>query len=86
MHPLCLGCSAVGKVVATSVVDHVIPHKGDAALFWDEANWQPCCGPHHDIVKQRLERMFACHEIKASDLRLDSSVAAKISRELLFRD
>lgn len=37
------------------VVDHIKPHKGDAALFWDAANWQALCPDHHDIVKQREE-------------------------------
>jgi 5-methylcytosine-specific restriction protein A len=35
------------KVTAATVVDHVIPHKGDKALFWDESNWQPMCAPCH---------------------------------------
>lgn len=37
------------------VVDHVIPHRGDQALFWDRSNWQSLCHDHHDIVKQREE-------------------------------
>jgi len=28
-------------------VDHVRPHKGDPALFWDHGNWQPMCWPCH---------------------------------------
>jgi len=24
-------------------------------LFWDSANWQGLCKPHHDIDKQREE-------------------------------
>jgi 5-methylcytosine-specific restriction protein A len=32
------------------VVDHVIPHKGDRALFWDEANnWQALCARCHAL-------------------------------------
>ncbi len=35
-HPICAcGCSR-----AAEVVDHVRPHRGDAALFWDAENWQ----------------------------------------------
>lgn len=37
------------------VVDHVVPHRGDHALFWDAANWQTLCPDHHDVVKQREE-------------------------------
>lgn len=25
------------------VVDHITPHRGDVALFWDESNWQALC-------------------------------------------
>ena len=35
------------KVTAATVVDHVIPHKGDKALFWDTSNWQAMCAPCH---------------------------------------
>lgn len=47
-HPLCAHCEAAGRVTAATVVDHVTPHKGDQALFWDTANWQPLCKAHHD--------------------------------------
>lgn len=46
-HPLCVECMKTNKVTAATVVDHVIPHKGDKALFWDESNWQPMCAPCH---------------------------------------
>ncbi len=38
-HPLCAACRAQGRVVPATVVDHVMPHRGDQTLFWDEANW-----------------------------------------------
>ncbi|WP_349253802.1 HNH endonuclease signature motif containing protein [Bradyrhizobium sp. CB2312] len=38
------------------VVDHIKPHRGDRALFWDKGNWQPLCTHHHNSTKQRLER------------------------------
>ena len=34
--------------------DHIVPHRGDMRLFWDESNWQPLCKRHHD-VKTRNE-------------------------------
>lgn len=55
-HPLCVMCSAEGRTTAASVVDHIKPHRGDQVLFWDKANWQPLCKPHHDSDKARLER------------------------------
>jgi len=41
-HPACATCGA-----PASVVDHVRAHKGDQALFWDRANWQPLCASCH---------------------------------------
>ncbi len=56
MHPHCRECSTQGVTRLASVVDHVIPHRGDKNLFWHRANWQPLCKPCHDSVKQRFER------------------------------
>jgi len=47
-HPLCVICEAAGRVTASTTVDHIIPHKGDRALFWDRTNWQALCKPCHD--------------------------------------
>lgn len=47
-HPLCALCLKEGKTVPATVVDHVIPHRGDARLFWDKSNWQPLCKDCHD--------------------------------------
>ena len=55
-HPLCAMCAADGKVVPATVVDHIKPHGGNDALFWDSANWQPLCKHCHDSRKQKQER------------------------------
>lgn len=81
-HPLCLGCEAVGRTTATAVVDHVEPHRGDDRLFWDPDNWQPACGWHHDVVKQRLEAEFVAGRLEATDLRLNSDAAKALTRAL----
>lgn len=47
-HPFCVRCKERGKLVEATVVDHIIPHRGDKALFWDEKNWQPLCKSCHD--------------------------------------
>ncbi|MCG8670249.1 MAG: HNH endonuclease [Pseudomonadales bacterium] len=47
-HPLCCKCLEEGHVVAATVVDHIVPHKGDQKLFWNRNNWQPLCKPCHD--------------------------------------
>jgi 5-methylcytosine-specific restriction protein A len=79
-HPLCLGCSAVGDVEAAQLVDHVVPHKGNAVVFWDRTLWQPACRFHHDVVKQQLEAMYARGSIVAADLWLTSKVAIAITK------
>lgn len=38
-----------------NVVDHIIAHRGDQTLFWDQSNWQTMCQPHHSRDKQRQE-------------------------------
>ena len=46
-HPLCVKCRENGKLTPATVVDHIIPHRGDPILFWDENNWQPLCRDCH---------------------------------------
>lgn len=41
---------------AATTLDHIIPHRGDRALFWNRRNWQPLCTHCHNSAKQRLER------------------------------
>ena len=47
-NPLCVVCLRQGRFTPATVVDHIIPHRGDQRLFWDESNWQPLCKPCHD--------------------------------------
>jgi 5-methylcytosine-specific restriction enzyme A len=54
-NPLCVMC--LPKIRLATVVDHKIPHKGDETLFWDRANWQALCKPHHDSTKARQENL-----------------------------
>jgi len=30
-----------------TVVDHIVPHRGNRELFWDRTNWQPLCARCH---------------------------------------
>lgn len=55
-HPLCVFCEKKGRIEPATVVDHVVPHKGDPKLFWDRKNWQPLCKTCHDSDKQRIEK------------------------------
>ena len=54
-HPLCCYCERERRVSAATIVDHLIPHKGDEALFWDSDNWQALCKWCHDTVKAEEE-------------------------------
>ncbi|MDO4568717.1 MAG: HNH endonuclease signature motif containing protein [Clostridia bacterium] len=47
-HPLCAECQRQGKLAPATVVDHILPHRGDERLFWDKSNWQPLCKRCHD--------------------------------------
>jgi len=39
-----------------TLVDHVLPHRGNKRLFWNKANWQPLCTHCHASRKQSIER------------------------------
>lgn len=47
-HPFCRHCLDEGVYTPAHCVDHVKPHRGDEALFWDRDNWQSLCKRHHD--------------------------------------
>lgn len=47
-NPLCIRCKAQGRYTKATVVDHIVPHRGDPILFWDRSNWQPLCKECHD--------------------------------------
>lgn len=47
-NPLCTRCRARGRYVKATVVDHIVPHRGDQKLFWDRSNWQSLCKKCHD--------------------------------------
>lgn len=57
-NPLCVECEKEGWHIPATVVDHIIPHKGDMKLFWDRNNWQPLCKRHHDIKTARDDGGF----------------------------
>ena len=43
-HPLCVHCEGV---TPATEVDHIIPHRGDMELFWDQSQWQALCKSCH---------------------------------------
>jgi len=50
------GCGRLEANTSQLVADHKKPHRGDAGLFWDEANLWCLCKSCHDSTKQAEER------------------------------
>lgn len=57
-HHLCVYCQAQGIVEAATVVDHIVPHKGDSKLFWDKHNHQALCASCHSAKTAREDGGF----------------------------
>jgi 5-methylcytosine-specific restriction protein A len=57
-HPLCVTCYKEGKLVAATVVDHIVPHRGDQERFWDQSNWQALCESCHNAKTVREDGGF----------------------------
>lgn len=84
-NPFCAEHGRQGKMVAASVVDHIVAPKlrearesGDSVriaeahqLFWSRTNWQPLCKLCHDSVKQRAEKSGRVVGCDASGKPLD---------------
>lgn len=55
-HPLCEYCLKEKRYTKAIVVDHIIPHRGNQQLFWDENNWQALCKSCHDRKTMTIDR------------------------------
>lgn len=55
-NPLCVMCQANGLLVPATVVDHIIPHRGNQHRFWDMDNWQALCKSCHDHKTNTIDR------------------------------
>lgn len=55
-HFTCRMCGRLEGNTSLLVGDHIIPHKGNEALFWDETNVQCVCKSCHDGAKQAFEK------------------------------
>jgi 5-methylcytosine-specific restriction protein A len=51
LFPLCFVCRE-----PSTVVDHRVPHQGDEAAFWNQANWQALCRYCHNAKTGRETR------------------------------
>ena len=55
-RPVMSRCFDAVRRTPATLTDHVVPHRGDSALFWDEANnWQALCRDCHAIKTAREE-------------------------------
>jgi 5-methylcytosine-specific restriction protein A len=52
-YPLCSICA-----LPANHVDHIIPHEGDTALFYDAGNLQSMCSSHHSAKTAREDGGF----------------------------
>jgi 5-methylcytosine-specific restriction endonuclease McrA len=55
IEPLCRMCANEGRITSASVVDHVIPHRGDINSFW-LGELQSLCTFHHNSTKKIIEQ------------------------------
>jgi len=65
-NPLCRHCQNKGKLIPADLIDHIIPHKGDMNLFWDETNWQPLCTECHNrkTMNESIAKRTIINEVK----------------------
>lgn len=54
-EPLCRMCSDRGDIVGGTQVDHILPHKGNADLFFNYENTQTLCDHCHASIKHSHE-------------------------------
>ena len=52
----CRMCARLEGKTSQLVCDHIKPHRGNAAMFWNEDNLQTLCKRCHDTEKQKAEQ------------------------------
>ena len=57
-NPLCKDCLDHGILEAATDVDHVIPHKSNRELFFDQQNWRGLCKKCHSTKTAREDGGF----------------------------
>lgn len=72
-EPMCRECARLGLRRLATVVDHIIPHRGDLKLFWRRSNWQSLCDTCHSSHKQRLEKSGVVSGCSADGVPIDSA-------------
>jgi len=54
-NPLCAECEKLGRTVPATILDHIIPHRGNEALFFEPTNRAGLCKRCHDSKTRRGE-------------------------------
>lgn len=72
-HPRCRMCEERGKLMRSEVVDHIVPHRGDVDLFWDEGNWQALCASCHNSDKQKFEKTGRIEGVRPDGTPIDAN-------------
>lgn len=62
-EPLCRNCMLQNIITGADVVDHIIPHRGDHELFWDQTNWQPLCYSCHSIKTTTIDNKLSDYDV-----------------------
>ncbi|MCH1781747.1 HNH endonuclease [Psychrobacter glaciei] len=62
-EPLCRNCMLQNIIKGADVVDHIIPHRGDHELFWDQTNWQPLCYSCHSIKTTTIDNKLSDYQV-----------------------
>ena len=57
-EPFCRECAKQGERVRATVVDHIVPFRGDWKLFVDPNNHQSLCKHHHDLKTAAEQAAF----------------------------
>lgn len=70
-YPTCRPCHKSQRITAATIVDHIKPHRGDQALFFDPRNLQSICASCHNGAKQSEERTGTTPGCDASGAPLD---------------
>jgi 5-methylcytosine-specific restriction protein A len=83
-HPFCVMCEAQGKVRQAFAVDHIIPHKGDPVLMWDQSNWQSLCEGCHNRAKRNIEIRGYSLDVGPDGFPLDPRHPAHTSSRKIF--
>jgi 5-methylcytosine-specific restriction protein A len=55
-NPLCVNCKSKEMITVATDVDHIIPHRGNHKLFWDQSNWQSLCHSCHSIKTMKEDK------------------------------